>query len=267
MIILILLIALILLISLSASSKSKGKGAGDSVPKDSLPKDSVPKDSIPKDSVDLTPNDYSKNIVTGFLYCDVDTLDDAEGKGKFLECSVINTILGSHPDSKILRNLILPKSKAGTSEIDILVLNPKGIVCLECKNYNAKISGNYNDKYWKAEYSKSYVIDLYSPVLQNLNHVRTLEKLNLGFKVHNLVVFNDNAVLSDEVFKNRNVAKLKYVSNQLDYLFNSSDCNITQEELNNLCNRILQSQTPNVEEHVAYVKSVASGNRNDYVTV
>ena len=263
MIILVLLIALILLISLSASSKSKGKNTKDSLPKDSLPKDSLLKDSIPKDNVDITPNDYSKNIVTGFLYCDVDTLDDAEGKGKFFECSVINTILGNYPDSKILRNLILPKSKAGTSEIDILVLNPKGIVCLECKNYNAKVSGNYNDKYWKAEYSKSYVVDFYSPVLQNLNHVRTLEKLNLGFKVHNLVVFNDNAVLSDEVFKNRNVAKLKYVSNQLDYLFNSSDCNITQEELNNLCNHILQSQTPNVEEHVAYVKSVASNHRDD----
>lgn len=252
MIILILLIVLILLISLLASSKSKGNGT---------------KDSLPKDSVDPTPNDYSQNIVTGFLYCDVDTLDDAEGKGKSFECSVINTILSSHPDSKILRNLILPKPKAGTSEIDILVLNPKGIVCLECKNYNAKVSGNYNDKYWKAEYSKSYVIDFYSPVLQNLNHVRTLEKLNLGFKVHNLVVFNDNAVLSDEVFKNRNVVKLKYVSSQLDYLFNSSDCNIAQEKLNNLCNQILRSQTPNVEEHVAYVKSVASDNRNDYVTV
>ena len=257
MISLICIITLILLISLVVSSKSKGN----------LPKGNLPKDSLPKDNVDLTPNDYRQNIVTGFLYCDVDTLDDAEGKGKSFECSVINTILSSHPDSKILRNLILPKSKAGTSEIDILVLNPKGIVCLECKNYSARISGNYNDKYWKAEYTKSNVIDFYSPVLQNLNHVRTLEKLNLGFKVHNLVVFNDNAVLSDEVFKNRNVVKLKYVSNQLDYLFNSSDCNIAQEELNNLCNHILQSQTPNVEEHVAYVKSVASGNRDDYVTV
>lgn len=252
MVVLICIITLILLISLLVSSKSKNN---------------LPKDSVTKDSVDLTHNDYSQNIVTGFLNCDVDTLDDAEGKGKSFECSVINTILDRHPDSKILRNLILPKSKAGTSEIDILVINPKGIVCLECKNYNAKVSGNYNDKYWKAEYSKFYVIEFYSPVLQNLNHVRTLEKLNLGFKVHNLVVFNDNAILSDEVFKNRNVVKLKYVSNQLDYLFNSSDCNITQEELNNLCNHILQSQTPNVEEHVAYVKSVASNHRDDYVTV
>lgn len=56
-------------------------------------------------------------------------------------------------------------------------------------------------------------------------------------------------------------------SNQLDYFFSSSDCNITQEELNNLCNHILRSQTPNVEEYVAYVQSVVSDNRDDYVTV
>lgn len=250
MISLICIITLILLISLAVSFKSKDNGTKNK-----------------NDSVDLNPNDYSQNVITGFIDCDENVLDDAVGKGKSFECLVINTILSSHSDSKILRNLILPKPKAGTSEIDILVLNPKGIVCLECKNYNAKVSGNYNDKYWKAEYTKSNVIDFYSPVLQNLNHVRTLEKLNLGFKIHNLVVFNDNAVLSDEVFKNKNVVKLKYVSNQLDYLFSSSDCNITQEELNNLCNHILRSQTPNVKEHIAYIQSVVSDNRDDYVTV
>lgn len=215
--------------------------------------------------VDTDPNDYSKNIVSDDFTVDdwaKDVPNNATAKGRFLEYLVINNILHNYPNSRILRNLIIPKPKGGTSEIDILVLNPKGIVCIECKNYSAKISGSYKDKYWRAEYNESHIVDFYSPVLQNLNHVKTLNYLNLGFKIHNIVVFCDNADLSDEVFKNKNIVKLKYINRKLDYIFSTSDCMISDDELDGLYNRILKSQTVNVLDHLSYVESVNTGKLN-----
>lgn len=69
-------------------------------------------------------------------------------------------------------------------------------------------------------------------------------------------MFCDNADLSDEVFKNKNVVKLKYINRKLDYIFSTSDCMISDDELDGLYNRILKSQTVNVLDHLSYVESV-----------
>lgn len=42
----------------------------------------------------------------------------------------------------ILTNLYIPKKRNQTSEVDLLVINRKGIHVFESKNYNGKIFGN-----------------------------------------------------------------------------------------------------------------------------
>lgn len=67
------------------------------------------------------------------------------------------------------------------SQLDTVVVGPKGVFVIQTKNHNGTIDGNYSDKYWTqykvgqkgGEYSKK----LYSPVKQVSTHVYRLSNM------------------------------------------------------------------------------------------
>lgn len=84
-------------------------------------------------------------------------------------------------------------------EVDIVLINQKGIVVIEAKNYRGSISGDIKDIYWKVNYAdsgKNY--NLYNPVKQNESHTNKV-KTFLNVKsdiVNSLIIFSDSSNLN-----------------------------------------------------------------------
>lgn len=93
-------------------------------------------------------------------------------------------------EKHILTNLYIPKENGTTAEIDLLVVNTKGIHVIESKNYTGKIIGDEKyDKWIQIARKKSR---FYSPFLQNANHILALKNF--------LPEIDDQAFTSNIIF-------------------------------------------------------------------
>ena len=69
------------------------------------------------------------------------TLKNDKGKyGEYLIYMSLRHLESS--DEKFLFNVFIPKGKDITTEIDVLLICPKGLLVFECKNYSGWIFGN-----------------------------------------------------------------------------------------------------------------------------
>jgi hypothetical protein len=97
--------------------------------------------------------------------------------------------------SYYLHNVVLPTTKAKTTQVDFVYLSTRGFFCFEVKNWSGEVFCS-NSSYWKVEYSQGYVIP--NPILQNAYHVEFLNR-NTGAKFYNIVVFPNNLIIHDRV--------------------------------------------------------------------
>ena len=83
----------------------------------------------------------------------------------------------------------------GSSQIDHIVICPKGVYTIETKNYQGTIRGNVEETGWIQIIGKGYERPFYNPVLQGKKHSSELRKYfeKCGFKVWvgTIVVFAD----------------------------------------------------------------------------
>jgi len=104
---------------------------------------------------------------------------------------------------RFLFNLYIPKANGETTEIDIVLLHPKGIFVFESKNYKGWIFGNSNNRYWtqvlpKGKGKKSNKERIYNPIRQNASHIKHLSKLlDLTIPMQSMVVFSDEATFKE----------------------------------------------------------------------
>jgi hypothetical protein len=96
-------------------------------------------------------------------------------------------------DGKILKNIYVPKSEGGTTEIDNLFITRKGIFVLETKNYSGWIFGNEKDYQWTQSFSNGKKQRFYNPILQNRSHIKHLTAyLEKKIPYYSIIVFLDN---------------------------------------------------------------------------
>jgi hypothetical protein len=104
--------------------------------------------------------------------------------------------------SKFLFNVYLPKENGETSEIDVLMISPKGIFVFESKNYSGWIFGSENQKNWYQTLPKgkgrSHKEHFYNPIMQNRSHIKYL-KMFLGEQIpmRSIIVFSDRCTLKN----------------------------------------------------------------------
>jgi len=104
---------------------------------------------------------------------------------------------------RFLFNLYLPKGGGGTSEIDVVLIHPRGIFVFESKNFNGWIFGNENHEYWTQTLpsnrgSKAHKERFFNPIRQNASHVMSLKRLcGRDMPVWSVVVFSDGCKLKD----------------------------------------------------------------------
>lgn len=98
-----------------------------------------------------------------------------------------------------VRNMYLPV-KNDITEVDIIGLDRRGIFIIENKNYSGYVTPVLDGENWYVTYSQ-YMVELYSPVLQNRKHVEaviellTREGLDYAIPYINPVVIFNEGVL------------------------------------------------------------------------
>ena len=87
----------------------------------------------------------------------------------------LTAILAQYNDLKVMRDILIP-AEDRTMHIDFLLLTPSGIFVCELKTFRGIMQGEGMKKYWK-QFTDGNEIDYYSPLLQNLYHIKYLKKL------------------------------------------------------------------------------------------
>ena len=129
--------------------------------------------------------------------------------GKYGEYLTYKELTGFEKSgAKLLFNIYIPKENGETTEIDVLMIHPKGIFVFESKNYSGFIFGSENQKYWtqtlktrKHVHKESF----YNPIMQNNSHITHLNALiNRNIPVTSLIVFSNKGVLNNITVTSKN---------------------------------------------------------------
>ena len=92
----------------------------------------------------------------------------------------------------VINNLTL-NNEGKTSQIDHIVINPRGIFVIETKNYSGNIYGDENQREWTQVLAYGKVKNkLYNPIKQNATHMYNVRKIVGRLPVYSLVVFVQN---------------------------------------------------------------------------
>lgn len=103
---------------------------------------------------------------------------------------------------KFLFNLYIPKEGEETTEIDVLLLCPKGVFVFESKNYSGWIFGSESQKQWTQSLpqgrKRSHKEHFYNPIWQNKTHIKHLKHLiGEDTPVRSIIVFSERCTLKN----------------------------------------------------------------------
>lgn len=98
----------------------------------------------------------------------------------------------------MLRNLYVP-ARAGTTELDAVLLHETGIYVFESKNLSGEISGTMDQERWRQYLNEATEHTFHNPVLQNRGHIAALRHYLRNFDRDegfvSVIVFGDRSVL------------------------------------------------------------------------
>lgn len=128
-----------------------------------------------------------------------------EYNGSVFENTVARNLARRYPDIIIIQNRTLYSDFLGNdTQIDLIAIQRKGIFVIEAKNWQRWVKGDYNTDHWKGQGASMNIMDVFSPVNQNMIHVRALRNaIRCQFNVdvvpfHNVVCFPDTTSLMTE---------------------------------------------------------------------
>ena len=136
------------------------------------------------------------------------TIFDKGNYGEFLTFRMLEKL----GEKYILTNIYIPRSDGSTTEIDLLMLNEKGIYVLESKNYSGWIFGDEKSKMWTQTLKGGKKSRFFNPIWQNKAHITALDEY-LDRKYTNLmysfIIFSERCELKKVSYTSSNVVLLK----------------------------------------------------------
>ncbi len=104
--------------------------------------------------------------------------------------------------AKFLFNIYIPKENGETTEIDVLMISPKGLYVFESKNYSGWIFGSETQKNWcqtlPAGRGRSHKEHFYNPIMQNRLHIKHLRAfLGEQIPMRSIIVFSERCTLKN----------------------------------------------------------------------
>lgn len=104
---------------------------------------------------------------------------------------------------RFLFNLYLPKTRNETTEVDVVLIHPKGFFVIESKNFSGWIFGNETNRTWTQVLPRGRGYEankerFQNPIRQNATHIKYLKR-QLGEQVPmwSLIVFSDECEFKD----------------------------------------------------------------------
>lgn len=188
----------------------------------------------------------------------------AKDKGDLGESAVCEVLQKNLKHPFILRNVYLPnEDRDNMTEIDIVAICSKGILCIEVKNYAGFIRGDVTSKKWMNIYSKNCKMQFYSPILQNDAHLIHLERfIEQDNQVTPITVFTGEAVLHLSGDLSR--YNVLYLDELADYLLclpdklTSQECVELYGKLNSQQGSLMSKEV--IDKHKSYVLKVRDMN-------
>ncbi len=116
-----------------------------------------------------------------------------EVRGRIGESEVKSIIGKTIENEKYVINDLIIENEGKTSQIDHIVINPRGVFVIETKNYSGTIYGSENQQEWTQVLAYGKVKNkIYNPVKQNATHVYHIRKIIGNLPIYPLVVFTQN---------------------------------------------------------------------------
>ena len=106
----------------------------------------------------------------------------------------------SHREYRVLKDLTMPTSDGGTTQIDHIVVSRFGVFVIETKNWSGQIYGREKEARWTRKRHR-HRKPIENPLRQNHKHVKTVQELLSvpEYKIHNVVVFVGDATMEREM--------------------------------------------------------------------
>ena len=120
------------------------------------------------------------------------------------------------------------------AQIDHIVINEKGVLVIETKNYSGVIKGRAGDRYWY-QYVGDKKNAFLNPIIQNQYHVDCLSEIfpEYGGAFRSIVVFTDKASLY--ISGTYNITKLNMLNEYIESMY---DIGLPVESRESLFRRI-----------------------------
>lgn len=138
--------------------------------------------------------------------------------------------------AKFLFNVYVPKDNGETTEIDVLMITPKGIFVFESKNYSGWIFGNENQKNWyqtlPSGRGRSHKEHFYNPIMQNRSHIKHLQAVfEEPIPMYSIIVFSERCTLKNITV---NTPEIKVINrNQVSFVVSDICKALTENVLSN----------------------------------
>lgn len=147
---------------------------------------------------------------------------------------------------KFLFNLYVPKENNETTEVDVLLICPKGLFVFECKNFGGWIFGNEAQKKWTQTLplgrGRSHKEYFYNPIMQNASHIRHLKNLvGKSIPMRSVIVFSDRSTLKNVTINSDDVSVINHDSivSVVAQICNQTPTDIfTQTEIDNIYTKL-----------------------------
>lgn len=156
-----------------------------------------------------------------------------EFNGNYFELIIAQYLREKYKDSVVIHNKSLYSNfLEKDTQLDVILVNPKGIVVLEAKCWKQWIRGDYRDFMWHGKASGKDTMQIISPVNQNFLHIRALRNAirREGFeppRFGSLVCVPDGTTIKSDCKELCNYSMLQF---KIDMLFRDSDLNLDVSE-------------------------------------
>ncbi|ODN30336.1 nuclease-related domain-containing protein [Fervidobacterium thailandense] len=156
---------------------------------------------------------FRKSSYSDFNKRFIKVLFDKGARGEFKIFRLLEKLVDKYSKGMafIVPNVYVQKGNSETSEVDIVLVAPSGIVVVESKNYAGSVYGKIDEKFWTQVLpgKKSRFLN---PLIQNEGHVKALsEFLKLPKEsFRSVVVFPDSCNLKVERPVSNKVVLVKF---------------------------------------------------------
>ena len=188
-------------------------------------------------------------------------------KGRYGEYLTYKNLKNYEKDgARFLFNLYIPKRAGETTEIDVLMLSPRGLFVFESKNYSGWIFGDEERKTWYQTLpqgrGRSRKESFYNPIMQNRTHIRHLKTLvGDDTPMHSIITFSERCTLKNVQVRSQDI----HVINRYDVARvvsgicgQISDACLTDDQIEALYSRLYaytQVDGRTKEKHIADIEA------------